>query len=133
MAGRAAARSDEDRGRPARDFGLERGRGALPRDAVRADLGVRLRDVLPFARCLHRLPAGEAGGGRRPPHRPDRTGRGVRGQGGMSLRWRIASILALVALGVGAFAAVASYLTTASELRAGIDDTLQSRAAAGNA
>src|SRR5205085_12239047 len=57
---------------------------------------------------------------------------GVRGQGGMSLRWRIASILALVALGVGAFAAGASYLTTASELRAGIDDTLQSRAAAVN-
>lgn len=50
----------------------------------------------------------------------------------MSLRWRIASILALVALGVGAFAALASYLSTASQLRAGIDDTLRSRAAAVN-
>jgi two-component system sensor histidine kinase MprB len=51
----------------------------------------------------------------------------------MPLRWRIALILAAVALGVGAFAASASYLTTASQLRAGIDDTLRSRAVAVNA
>jgi two-component system sensor histidine kinase MprB len=48
----------------------------------------------------------------------------------MTLRWRIASILAIVAFSVGAFAAAASYLSTASQLRSGIDDTLKSRAAA---
>lgn len=50
----------------------------------------------------------------------------------MSLRWRIAAILAAVALGVGLFAAAASYVSTASQLRSGIDDTLKSRAAAVN-
>ena len=50
----------------------------------------------------------------------------------MTLRWRIASILACVALGVGAFAAVASYLTTATQLISAIDTTLKSRAAAVN-
>jgi len=50
----------------------------------------------------------------------------------VTLRWRIASILAVVALSVGAFATVASYLSTASQLRSGIDDTLRSRAAAVN-
>ena len=48
----------------------------------------------------------------------------------MTLRWRIALILALVALGVGVFAATASYVSTASQLRSSIDDTLKSRAAA---
>lgn len=50
----------------------------------------------------------------------------------MTLRWRIALILASVALFIGAFVALASYFTTASELRGGIDDTLKSRAAAVN-
>jgi two-component system sensor histidine kinase MprB len=50
----------------------------------------------------------------------------------VTLRWRIALILAGVALGVGAFAASASYLTTSRELRSSIDDTLKSRAAAVN-
>jgi hypothetical protein len=48
----------------------------------------------------------------------------------MTLRWRIAFILAVVGLGVGAFAAVASYVSTASQLETTIDDTLRSRAAA---
>jgi two-component system sensor histidine kinase MprB len=48
----------------------------------------------------------------------------------MTLRLRMAVILACVALGVGAFATVASYLTTASQLRSAIDDTLRSRAVA---
>jgi two-component system, OmpR family, sensor histidine kinase MprB len=51
----------------------------------------------------------------------------------VTLRWRIALILATVALGVGAFAATASYLRTESQLRSGIDDTLMSAAAAVNA
>ena len=50
----------------------------------------------------------------------------------MSLRWRIALILAAVAFGVGAFAAIASHVGTASQLRSGIDDTLRSRATAVN-
>jgi two-component system sensor histidine kinase MprB len=50
----------------------------------------------------------------------------------VTLRWRIALILAVVAFGVGALAATASYLSTASQLRSGIDDTLRSRAAAAN-
>jgi len=51
----------------------------------------------------------------------------------VTLRWRIALILAAVALAVGAFAAIASYLRTESQLRSGIDDTLTSAAAAVNA
>lgn len=50
----------------------------------------------------------------------------------MTLRWRIALILAGVAFGVGAFAATASYLSTSMGLRSSIDDTLKSRAAAVN-
>jgi two-component system sensor histidine kinase MprB len=50
----------------------------------------------------------------------------------MTLRWRIALILATVAFLVGTFAALTAYLTTAAELRNGIDDTLRSRAAAVN-
>ena len=50
----------------------------------------------------------------------------------MTLRWRIASILAVVALSVGALAAIAAYVSTSSQLRSGIDDTLRSRAAAVN-
>ena len=50
----------------------------------------------------------------------------------MTLRWRITLILALVALAVAAFAALASYLSTESQLRSGIDETLKSRAAAVN-
>lgn len=50
----------------------------------------------------------------------------------MTLRWRIGLLLALVALAVGAFAAAASYLSTATQLRTGIDDTLKSRATAVN-
>jgi two-component system sensor histidine kinase MprB len=51
----------------------------------------------------------------------------------VTLRWRIALILAGVALAVGAFAAGASYLRTESQLRSGIDDTLRSGAATVNA
>lgn len=51
----------------------------------------------------------------------------------MTLRWRIAVILAAVALGVSAFAATASYVSTSTQLRSGIDDTLRSRAIAVNA
>jgi two-component system, OmpR family, sensor histidine kinase MprB len=50
----------------------------------------------------------------------------------MTLRWRITLILAGVALAVGVGAALAAYLSTAAQLRAGIDDTLTSRAAAVN-
>jgi two-component system, OmpR family, sensor histidine kinase MprB len=50
----------------------------------------------------------------------------------VTLRWRITLILAAVALGVGALAATASYLSTASELKSTIDDTLTTRASAVN-
>jgi two-component system sensor histidine kinase MprB len=50
----------------------------------------------------------------------------------MTLRWRIALLLALVALGVGASAATAAYLSTASQLRSSVDDTLRARAVAVN-
>jgi two-component system sensor histidine kinase MprB len=50
----------------------------------------------------------------------------------MTLRWRIALILAAVAFGIGTVASVASYVSTASQLRSSIDDTLRSRAAAVN-
>ena len=46
----------------------------------------------------------------------------------MTLRFRIALILATVALLVGVFAAGASYVTTASQLQRAIDDSLRSRA-----
>ena len=42
----------------------------------------------------------------------------------MTLRWRITLILAALAAGVGTFAAAASYVTTRSQLRVGIDGTL---------
>jgi two-component system sensor histidine kinase MprB len=48
----------------------------------------------------------------------------------MTLRQRIAGILALLALLVGASAAIASYLETSSQLRGSIDDTLVARASA---
>ena len=48
----------------------------------------------------------------------------------MTLRQRIAAILAAVALAVGTFAGFASYLSTASQLRSSIDVTLKARAAA---
>jgi two-component system sensor histidine kinase MprB len=50
----------------------------------------------------------------------------------MTLRWRIALILAAVAFGVGAFAGASAYLTTASQIRSSIDDNLRSRAEAAN-
>ena len=50
----------------------------------------------------------------------------------MSLRWRFASILATVALAVSVFACLAAYVSTASQLRSGIDETLKSRAAVVN-
>jgi two-component system sensor histidine kinase MprB len=50
----------------------------------------------------------------------------------VTLRWRITLILAVVAFSVAAFAAIASYLSTDSQLRSGIDETLKSRAAAVN-
>jgi hypothetical protein len=48
----------------------------------------------------------------------------------VTLRWRIALILAALALAVGAFAAIASYVRTESQLRSSIDDTLRGAAAA---
>ncbi len=48
----------------------------------------------------------------------------------MTLRQRIAGILAILALAVGASAAIASYLDTGSQLRSSIDDTLLARASA---
>ena len=50
----------------------------------------------------------------------------------MTLRWRIALILAAVALAVGAFAAIAAYVRTESQLTSSIDDTLKSAAATVN-
>ena len=50
----------------------------------------------------------------------------------MTLRWRITLILAAVALAVSVSAAAAAYLSTASQLRSSIDDTLTSRATAVN-
>jgi two-component system, OmpR family, sensor histidine kinase MprB len=50
----------------------------------------------------------------------------------VTLRWRIALILAAVALGVAASASVVAFVSTQSQLRSGIDETLQSRAAAVN-
>src|SRR5215207_8378455 len=50
----------------------------------------------------------------------------------MTLRWRIALILAAVAFGVGAFAGASAYLTTSSQIRSSIDDNLRSRAEATN-
>ena len=46
----------------------------------------------------------------------------------MSLRWRIALGLALVAALVGAFAAVGAYVTTARQLSSSVDETLLTRA-----
>jgi two-component system, OmpR family, sensor histidine kinase MprB len=42
----------------------------------------------------------------------------------MTLRWRVTLVLAILAAGVGTFAAAASYVTTRSQLRVGIDGTL---------
>jgi two-component system, OmpR family, sensor histidine kinase MprB len=50
----------------------------------------------------------------------------------VTLRWRIALILAVVALGVAASASVVAFVSTSSQLRSGIDETLRSRAAAVN-
>lgn len=50
----------------------------------------------------------------------------------MSLRWRIALILAAVALAVGAIAATAAWLTTSSQLHSAVDDSLRGTAAALN-
>lgn len=50
----------------------------------------------------------------------------------MSLRWRIALILAAVALGVGAVAATSAWLTTEAQLHAAIDDSLRGTANALN-
>ncbi|MGE0878145.1 MAG: ATP-binding protein [Acidimicrobiia bacterium] len=47
----------------------------------------------------------------------------------MSLRWKIALILAAVAAGVGAIAATGAYVVTAHQLQAAIDDSLVTRAA----
>jgi two-component system, OmpR family, sensor histidine kinase MprB len=46
----------------------------------------------------------------------------------VTLRWRITLILAAVAFGVGAAASTASYLSTSSQLRSSIDETLTNRA-----
>ena len=46
----------------------------------------------------------------------------------MTLRWRITLILAAVAFGVGAAASTVSYLSTSSQLRSSIDETLTNRA-----
>lgn len=46
----------------------------------------------------------------------------------MSLRWRIALILAAVAFSVGAFAGTSAWLTTSSQLHSAIDDSLRGTA-----
>lgn len=51
----------------------------------------------------------------------------------MSLRWRIALILALVALAVGAIAGTSAWLTTSSQLHSAIDDSLRGTASVLNA
>jgi len=51
----------------------------------------------------------------------------------VTLRWRIALMLAAVALAVGAFAAIAAYVRTDSQLESSIDATLKSAAATVNA
>lgn len=51
----------------------------------------------------------------------------------MSLRWRIALILAAVALAVGAIAGTSAWLTTSSQLHSAIDESLRSTAVALNA
>ena len=65
--------------------------------------GYDFETSLALARRLHRLPARQARSGRRAAPRPDRPRRRVRGPRAVTLRWRIALILAAVALGVGAF------------------------------
>src|SRR5205823_4873149 len=124
VAGRPAADAHQDRVRPARTVDVERRHRALARDAVRTDLGLRLRNVLTLARRLHRLPALQARSQWRTSTRTDRPRRRLRGPPAVSLRWRIALILAVVALIVGAFAAIASYVTTESQLQSTIDETL---------
>ena len=47
----------------------------------------------------------------------------------MSLRWRIALGLALVAALVGAFAGVGAYVTTVRQLSSSVDESLVTRAA----
>jgi hypothetical protein len=44
----------------------------------------------------------------------------------VSLRWRIAAVLAGVAVLVGALAAVGAYISTANQLRASLDESLVS-------
>lgn len=51
----------------------------------------------------------------------------------MSLRWRIALILALVALAVGAISGTSAWLTTSSQLHSAIDDSLRGTASVLNA
>ena len=51
----------------------------------------------------------------------------------MSLRWRIALILAAVALAVGAIAGTSAWLTTSSQLNSAIDDSLRGTATTLNA
>src|SRR5699024_2353510 len=119
--------------RSARAAVVERRCGPVARDHLRTHLGLRLRDILTFAGCLRRLPASETRGRgltARPANRPRRR---LRCTGPMTLRWRIALMLAGVALLVGLFVAITAYLTTASELRSGIDDTLRARAEEVNA
>lgn len=51
----------------------------------------------------------------------------------MSLRWRIALILAAVAVAVGSISGTSAWLTTSSQLHSAIDDSLRGTAAALNA
>ncbi len=67
----------------------------------------------------------EAGGEPRMLH--TMRGRRLRAQGTVSLRWRIALGLALIAAIVGTAAAAGAYLSTAQQLENGVDESLVSR------
>ena len=62
----------------------------VARHDLRPHLGLRLRDRLPLARRLHRLPAPQDRGRGRAAPRAHRARRRVRRARAMSLRWRIA-------------------------------------------
>ena len=79
----------------------------VARHDLRAHLGLRLRDELALARRLRRLPPPQDRSRRRAAPHPHRARRRLRAADAMSLRWRIAVGLAVIAALVGAFAGVA--------------------------
>ena len=75
LARRARARADEDRVRPPRAPPREREHRRDPRHDLRADLGLRVRDVVEVARRVHRLPPPQDRSRRRAAAHPHRPGR----------------------------------------------------------